>query len=91
MRDRVRELLRNLPLELTDDVMDLLQEGYANALTLEGASRRSARDLAELRIEAFDPEGAKRLAERLRAMRRELRELRSALASLRAWAEERAR
>lgn len=91
VRDRVREMLRHMPPELTDEVMDLLQEGYAHALTLEGSCRRSARELAQLRADATDPERAKRLAERLRVMRRELRGLRSTLAVLRARAEERAR
>jgi len=89
-RERVEEMLGDPPAELTDEVLDLLQEGYARALTLEGACRRSAGELAELRAGATDPEAAIRLADRVRAMRREHRELRSALARLRAWAEERA-
>jgi len=87
-RSRVRALLDALPAEVTDEVMDVLHEGYARALTLEGACRQRARELAEIKVEASDPEAAKLLADRLRIMRNELRKLRSALKTLRAWAEE---
>ncbi len=90
VRDRIRERLRTLPLDATDEALDLLQDGYAHALTLEGACRRIERELADLRAGASDPAAERELSGRLRTMRGTLRELRSALATLRAWAEEHA-
>ena len=88
MRGRVEERIRNPSDAPTEEVLELLNDGYAHALDLEADRRTLSRELAELRVDASDPERTEQVRLELRAVRAELRALRSALATLRTWVEE---
>jgi len=88
VRGRVEERLQKPAESPVEEVLELLEDGYARALHVEGECRELARELAELRVDATDPEGVERLRLELREARSELRRLRGALSTLRRWVEE---
>jgi hypothetical protein len=90
VRGRVDERIRNPADAPIEEVLELLQDGYAHALDLEGERRRLSRELAELRVDASDADRTEQVRRGLRSVRAELRELRSALKTLRAWVEQNA-
>jgi hypothetical protein len=90
VRTRVEEILSDPAEASVEDILELLEDGYAHAMHMDADCRSMTRELAGLRVDGADPDQAERTRVTLWATRRELREMRDALSTMRSWVERQA-
>jgi hypothetical protein len=87
VRKRVEQILLDPADASVEEILELLEDGYAHTMHMDADCRSLTRELAGLRVEGVDPDQAERARVTLWATRQELREMRDSLSTMRSWVE----